>query len=127
MKEIKLPAKAENLPRINAFLKELGVGEVNAVMVSAEEIFINIASYAYKAEGDVLLCAEIQNGFLVMEFLDEGVAYNPLLAETPDVDLSSEKRTPGGLGIHIVRQMMDEVTYERRGNTNVLRLKKKLA
>ncbi|MEG2361666.1 MAG: ATP-binding protein, partial [Christensenella sp.] len=122
MKEIKLQAKTENLPRITAFLEKLGVGEQYAVMVSAEEIFINIASYAYDKEGYVTLRAGTQDGVFVMEFIDEGEAYNPLTVTAPDVALSAKQRTPGGLGIYIVRQMMDAVEYERRGNFNVLRL-----
>ncbi len=126
MKEIKLPAKAENLSRITAFLEELGAGDLYAVMVSAEEVFINIASYAYETEGEVTLRAGMRNGAFVMEFIDEGVAYDPLLAKIPDIELSADERTPGGLGIYIVREMMDVVEYERRGNTNVLRLSKKM-
>ncbi|MEF9987464.1 MAG: ATP-binding protein [Christensenella sp.] len=126
MKEIKLQAKTENLPRITAFLEKLGVGEQYAVMVSAEEIFINIASYAYKKEGDVTLRAGTQDGVFVMEFIDEGEAYNPLSVTAPNVALSAKQRKPGGLGIYIVRQMMDAVEYERRGNFNVLRLSKKM-
>ncbi|MEG0703388.1 MAG: hypothetical protein RR449_07440, partial [Christensenella sp.] len=75
MKEIKLQAKTENLPHITAFLEKLGVGEQYAVMVSAEEIFINIASYAYDKEGSVTLRAGTQDGVFVMEFIDEGEAY----------------------------------------------------
>ncbi len=126
MQEITLPAKAENLSRVNAFLQEMGVGDQYAVLIAAEEIFINIASYAYETEGDVTLRAQMQDGCFVMEFIDAGIAYDPLTATAPDVGLSASERTPGGLGIFIVRQSMDSVEYERRGNCNVLRMSKKM-
>ena len=89
--------------------------------------FSNIASYAYEGgEGK----AEIQifktDDEITLVFTDEGIAFDPLAKEDPDVTLSAEDRPIGGLGIFIVKKSMDDVSYKRENGKNVLTIKKKL-
>ena len=95
-----------------------------------EEIFVNIASYAYKDTegGDALVEADISGdpAALTIAFTDSGVPFDPLAKEDPDVTLSADERGIGGLGIYLVKKNMDDVKYERCGNKNVLTVKKVL-
>ena len=95
--------------------------------VALEEMFINVANYAYSPEkGDV--CIEIEssdnkNGVIVT-LTDSGVPYNPLEKPDPDITLSVAERQIGGLGIFMVKKSMDEVSYEYKNNQNIFKMKK---
>ena len=97
--------------------------------VALEEMFINVANYAYSPEkGDV--CIEIEssdnkNGVIVT-LTDSGVPYNPLEKPDPDTTLSSEERQIGGLGVFLVKKNMDDVTYEHKNGKNVLTMIKNI-
>lgn len=109
---------------INGLLEKNGWDELfmPAIDIAAEEIFVNIASYAYsddytgeryaRIECDV---DENRAGFI---FADAGMPYNPLEREDPDITLSAEERGIGGLGIYIVKQSMDEVSYSYENGEN---------
>lgn len=94
-----------------------------AILISAEEIFVNIASYAYpNGNGDVTVsvsCTNTPSGISVT-FADSGIPYDPLSQDEPDTSLDAEEREIGGLGIFLVRKRMDDVTYEYRDNQNLL-------
>ena len=97
--------------------------------VAVEEIFVNIASYAYGDEtGKVVLKIKIDNDpkKAVITFMDSGIPYDPLAKEDPDVTLSAEERQIGGLGIFMTKQFMDELEYEYTDGQNVLTLKKNI-
>lgn len=98
----------------------------NKVIMCVEEIFSNIAFYAYTSEmGKVeIKCGLDQesNQFYIV-FIDQGVQYNPLLKKDPNINLSAEERKIGGLGIFISKKFVDEIFYEYKNNQNCLTLK----
>ena len=89
--------------------------------ICAEEIFVNIASYAYgEAAGIARIDEEIQGSSISLCFQDQGQQYNPLAKEDPDTTLSAQEREIGGLGVFMVKNMMDSVAYEYRDGWNRL-------
>lgn len=91
--------------------------------LSAEEIFTNIASYAYPSgDGEIEVRFEVKDNKLIMDFIDQGTPYNPLENPDPDVDFPPESREQGGLGIFIVKNSVDEISYRYEENKNVLTL-----
>ena len=104
-------------------LPDDAVGRINVVF---DELLSNIISYGF--DDDELHEIDVHVSFdgrrLVIEIMDEGRPFNPFLQESPDTKLPLEERKIGGLGIHLVREMMDEVAYERRINQNLVRLAK---
>ncbi len=143
-KTFECEAKIENLNKATAFLEET-LEEVGCDMkqtmqltVALEEIFVNIAHYAYAktdsagniipdtGSGQVSLTLVAENGKVALKFEDEGVPYNPLEKDDPDVTLSVEEREIGGLGIFMVKKSMDDMYYEYKDGKNILTLMKKL-
>ena len=98
---------------------------ITQINIAIDEIYSNIVKYGYKDKtGTATVRLEHQhepNGILVT-FIDEGIPYNPLNAEEPDVTLSAEERSIGGLGIYMVKQSMDEIIYEYKDDKNILHL-----
>ena len=97
--------------------------------IAVEEIFVNIASYAYApGTGDVTVSAEVSGEppSAAIVFADSGVQYDPLAKEDPDVDLPVDERKIGGLGIFMTKQLMDDMRYEYRDGRNILTLIKHL-
>lgn len=134
MKELTVKATVENLAPVQDFITELL--EANGcdfktqmqIEVAVEEIFVNIASYAYApGTGDATIRAGVEENCLTIVFLDSGVPYDPLKKPDPDVTLSAEERQIGGLGIFMVKKSMDEMTYEYRDRQNTLTIKKSFA
>ena len=133
MKELTIEAKKENLTDVLAFVD--GVMEEEGcplkaqmkVDVAVEEIFVNIASYAYgEGVGPALIRAGKTAGdFFEITFVDEGVPYDPTAKEDPDVSLPAEERPIGGLGIFLAFRVMDEVKYEYAEGKNHLTLRKR--
>ena len=135
MKEITVKAVRENLAEVLSFIEaELEQADcpIKAQMqtgVAAEEIFVNIASYAYPdGAGSATVRMEItgEPKTAVITFIDSGIPYDPLAKPDPDVTLSAEERGIGGLGIFMTKKLMDEVTYAYKGGHNILTLKKQL-
>ncbi|MBO4228925.1 MAG: anti-sigma factor antagonist [Clostridia bacterium] len=133
--ELELEAVAENLPEVHTFVNErLEAADCppNARMqidVAVEEIFINIASYAYAPEkGKASVRVEIGQDPLTVTitFVDHGVPYDPLSREDPLLDVPASEREIGGLGIFLTKKLMDNVSYEYRDGKNILTLKKNL-
>lgn len=97
--------------------------------IIVEEIFINIANYAYASPpGKVRVAAGLTDdrSALVMMFIDEGTHYNPLTKEDPDVTAEAADRNIGGLGVLMVKKMSDRMTYNYQNGQNVLTITKKL-
>ncbi len=122
---------AEVLEFAEAFLEESGcpLRTQMQITVAVEEVFINIASYAYPdGKGMMTLRMEIKEDPQAVEmiFTDSGTPYDPLAKEDPDVTLSAEDRQIGGLGIFMFKKMMDDVRYEYRDGKNVLTLIKNI-
>ena len=135
MSELNIEAKTENLDKVLAFvdqhLEERGcaVQVQMQIDVAVEELFVNIAQYAYALGiGVATIRLEIQEDpfVVVITFIDNGIPYNPLAKEDPDITLSAEERPIGGLGIYMVKKSMDEVSYEYKDGQNILRIKKQL-
>lgn len=135
MKEMDIEAKVENLDDVLAFVDEQ-LQEYDCSMklqmqidIAVEEIFVNIAHYAYNPEvGPATIRVEIENEPLcvVLTFIDGGVPYDPLSKEDPDVVQKAQKSQIGGLGIFMVKKSMDDIAYEYREGHNILTLKKHL-
>ena len=135
MKELTLEAVAENIPAVTDFvnteLETLGCSfAVQAqIDIAIDELFGNIANYAYKpGTGPATVQVEIEDDpvSVIITFLDNGKAFNPLEREDPDITLPARKRKPGGLGIFMVRKTMDNIDYEYREGKNILRIRKKI-
>ena len=90
--------------------------------VVIDELLTNIISYAYPDDEthDISIKVELSADRLKVSMVDDGIPFNPLGIETPDTGLALEDRKIGGLGIHLVRKMMDRVSYRRRIDKNVI-------
>ena len=97
------------------------------ISVMVEEIFINIAHYAYDDfVGKATILIDFENDDVLITFIDEGKEFNPLAKEDPDISLNAENREIGGLGIYMVKKSMDDVTYKREDNKNILTIRKRI-
>ena len=95
----------------------------NKLDMCAEEIFANVAFYAYpEKQGIIDVTLNKSGNNIVFEFKDEGIEYNPLEKPDPDITLPPEDRPIGGLGIYMVKNLVDEIYYKRESNNNVLTL-----
>ena len=128
-----LDADCEKLDEVIGFvdgmMEQSGASakEIMKLDLAVEEIFVNIAKYAYGAEtGKVTISVSVSDREATIEFRDSGVPFNPLEKADPDVTLSAEERNIGGLGIYLVKKNTDGVTYQYQDNQNVLTLKKLL-
>lgn len=95
--------------------------------VSIEEIFVNIASYAYSdnANASAEIGVEASANQITVVFEDSGIPFDPLAKADPDITLSAEERGIGGLGIFMVKKFMDDVSYQRVDDKNILTILKK--
>lgn len=93
-----------------------------------EELVVNVVNYAYGEGGDGPLEITVDNSeeAIVITLTDQGMPFNPLQQEAPDTSLDAEERPVGGLGIFLVRQMMDNVGYRYEAGRNVLTVVKKI-
>lgn len=93
-----------------------------------EELVVNVVNYAYGEGGDGPLDITVENrdNAIVITLTDQGVPFNPLEQEAPDTDLPPEDRPIGGLGIFLVREMMDNVSYRYEDGRNILTVGKGL-
>lgn len=90
-------------------------------LVAIEEIFVNVANYAYPGtEGEVDVNLVIEAGKACVTFTDSGIAFDPIAKVDPDINASVEDRPIGGLGIYIVKKSMDGIEYERKDGKNIL-------
>ena len=131
-REITVDAKLENQPSLTQFVEEvlepLG-GSMKSQMqidVAIDEIFSNIVKFSGASQ--VTLTVETCKSHLMarLSFIDGGSPYDPTSASDPDVTLSAEERSIGGLGVFIVKKTMDDVAYRRDGDRNILTITKKL-
>lgn len=135
MKELTIEAKVENAECaaefVNAELEALDcpMKIQMQIAVAVDEIFSNVAYYAYAPKtGPITIRVERADdpARVILTFTDSGKSYDPLQAADPDVGLNAEERKIGGLGIFLVKKMMDAVRYARRDGQNVLRIEKRL-
>lgn len=133
--ELEIEAVKENLGKVISFIErnlesvDCGPKASMQICMAAEEIFVNIANYAYAPDkGRAKVSVEITDDPLtvVITFVDNGKHYDPLAKEDPDVTLSASDRPIGGLGVFLVKQTMDDVEYEYKDGKNILKLKKNI-
>ena len=133
-KSIVLANDISEISRLYEFIEELGndfslspdiVFNLNLVL---EEAVVNIINYAYPKEEheSIYLSAKMHEGSIVLVLTDTGKEFDPTAAPEADVTLSADERQIGGLGIFLIRQIMNDVKYERIEGKNVLTLEKKL-
>lgn len=131
--EIKLTNQLSEIERVNQTLTEFGKRHglapeiVHDFSLALEEIFTNIVSYGYAddREHEIRVRLSAQPGEVSAEVEDDGQPFNPLEAPEPDMAKPLEERTIGGLGIHLVRRLMDGLEYTRHGERNFFTIKKK--
>ena len=129
------PAKTESLPDVLGFVEETLEGFAcpmkiqTAVCVAIEEVFVNIAHYAYPdSVGDMTLSIGFDEESRVITFrmADRGIPFDPLKKPDPDITLSAEAREIGGLGIFIAKKTMDSLHYAYENSENILTMIKKI-
>ena len=117
---------------VAAFVKEHGIApdEASRIFILLEELITNLMKYGYPDRpecGRAEIVLALNDGRLEIEFIDDGCAFDPLKAPPPNLEGPLETRTPGGLGLHILRSLTDEAHYERRNGNNVIRLTRVVA
>ena len=133
-KSLVLPCDLQEVPRLNAFVEEVcqsvGFDEITSmdIKVAVEEAVANVMKYAYPPgqQRDVTIEAASNELRLKFTIIDCGKPFDPTVQSEVDTTLSANERKIGGLGIHIIRQNMDSINYERIDNLNVLTLRKKI-
>ncbi|MBO7069405.1 MAG: ATP-binding protein [Bacteroidaceae bacterium] len=104
--------------------------EATAVNVglAVEEAVVNVMRYAYPegTKGEIRVTASVCDGKLTFQISDDGKPFDPTAAEGPDITLSAQQRPIGGLGIFLMRQYMDAMSYKRMNDCNILFLAKNL-
>ena len=129
MKELTINATVENIPEVTAFVDEqlealdCPIKAQMQIDIAIDELFGNIAHYAYNPEiGQATVRVEVVEEPLsvVITFIDNGVPYDPLAKEDPDITLSAEEREVGGLGIFMVKKMASDISYAYEDESNVL-------
>ncbi len=134
-KKLTIPAKTEELHKVQAFVRafledvDVSVKASTQLDIIVEEIFVNIAYYAYAPnEGNATIMVDfVDDGRISITFSDTGIPYNPLANEDPDVTLSATERRIGGLGIFMTKKFAEELHYEYKDGANVLTIVKALS
>lgn len=135
MDKLELDATIENLPKVLEFIDskleelECSMKIQMQIDVSVEELFVNIANYAYKdgvGKAEIHIDATENPKSIEITLIDAGVPYDPLAKEDPDITLSAEERSIGGLGIFMVKKNMDDVTYQYLDGKNITKISKLL-
>ena len=135
MKDITVDATLDNLEVVQNFVSEeletqgCSMKVMMQIEIAVEEIYVNIVHYAYNPEiGKATIRCEVTDDPMqvIIQFLDSGVPFDPLAKKDADITLSAEEREIGGLGIFMVKQSMDEVSYEYTEGKNVLTIRKVL-
>lgn len=134
-KRITVEAKLNNLSKVNdfveTFLQELECSPKVQMQLElvVEEIFSNIANYAYGDEaGNVIIEGKLEDDAAKfrLRFMDKGTPYNPLEQPEPDVNKGIDERPIGGLGIFLVKKNVDDITYQHEDGQNILTIVKTL-
>ncbi len=100
----------------------------NQINLAIEEAFTNVINYAYEDQNrhDIEVIFDRYPEKIEMTIIDDGREYNPTRNEDPDTGLSIQERPIGGLGIFLIKKLMDKVEYQRKENKNYLKLTKNL-
>lgn len=133
-RSITLPNDVAEVPVLAEFVEEvceeagMDMSTTMQLNLAIEEAVVNVMDYAYPAgeKGEVVVDAVVNDGLLQIVIRDHGTPFDPTAKGDVDTTLSAEERNIGGLGIHLIRTIMDTVSYERVGDSNVLTLTKKI-
>ena len=133
-KQIILQNDVQQVPRLAEFIDEvcetagLDMATTMKLNLAIEEAVVNVMNYAYPqgTVGDINIEVQVDNNQLEFIISDSGTPFDPTTKAEVDTTLSAEERTIGGLGIHLVRNIMDSINYERVNGKNILALIKKL-
>jgi len=130
MNEFFIEAKLENIDTLLDFVNTQ-IGDCltkirHQIGIAVDEVFSNIAYYAYHPGTGFVTVRVAVDEYITIEFIDSGVAYDPLGAADPDTSLAVEEREAGGLGIFLVKNMMDSVEYRHEEGKNILTIRKRL-
>jgi anti-sigma regulatory factor (Ser/Thr protein kinase) len=135
MKELTIAATVQNIETVTDFVNEqlealdCPMKAQMQIDIAIDELFGNIAHYAYNPDvGDATVRVEVIEEPLsvIITFIDGGVPYDPLASADPDITLSAEERKIGGLGIYMVKHIMDAVEYKYEDGRNIIRITKKI-
>ena len=135
MKELTITATIENIATVTAFVDEqlealnCPIKAQMQIDIAIDELFGNIAHYAYNPDvGEATVRVEVQEDpmAVIITFIDNGVAYDPLKQADPDTSLSAEARQIGGLGIFMVKKSMDKISYRYNEGQNILTIVKNI-
>ena len=129
MNELLIEATLENIDTviefINERLEDCTPKTQRQIEIAVDEIFSNIARYAYNPDvGNATVRVAVGDD-ITIEFEDSGTNYDPLSKDDPDVSLPPKQRKAGGLGVFMVKNIMDSVEYRREGDKNILTVRKK--
>lgn len=130
---LRIPAKLEGMDLILSFVSFLldshgcSPQARTQLRMAVEELYVNVTLYAYPdQDGWAEIRGSVKDGTATFVLIDGGTPFNPLEKDDPDIMLSGEERGIGGLGIFMVKTMVDEVAYEYRDSCNQLTLHKQL-
>ena len=135
VEQLTIDAKTDNLEQVLDFVNEqIELCECSMkvqiqIDIAVEEIFVNIANYAYQDKvGKAQVKIEITEDpiSIFITFIDSGVPYDPLAKEDPNTTLKAEDRDIGGLGIFMVKKSMDNVSYQYKNGQNMLTIEKSI-
>ena len=135
MKEMTVEATVENIAAVTDFVDgeleklDCSMKAEIQINVAIDELFGNIAHYAYDSEtGPATVRVEVEEDpvAVIITFIDNGKPYDPLSTAEPDVTLSAEERAVGGLGVFLVKKTMDDISYEYKDGQNILRIRKNM-
>ena len=131
MKELIVSAVREKLSEVQEFvedfLQKAGFQnkQIIQINIAVEEIYINIASYSYNPDvGLVTISCTNKGDKVIIEFADSGRQYNPLARQDPDVSKPWAERDIGGLGVFMVKKLMDQISYRYENGRNILIIEK---
>ncbi len=134
-KKIKVKSRTENLGKIRDFLSEISEAagfdkkKREEIVLAADEACTNIIKHAYEFDTDkeIEITAIFKEGELTIIFKDTGKKFHPQSVEPPDLETKLKKRKSGGLGVHLIKTLMDNVEYDfSNPELNILKLVKKL-
>jgi serine/threonine-protein kinase RsbW len=131
---IRLPVDLKEIERLNRIVRQFGdLHEVPsralyAINLALDEVVTNVITHGFENASGQELIAHLtaREGEVTTEVTDKGRAFNPLEAPPPDLTATLGERALGGLGVHLVRSLMDRVEYRREGEKNVLTLRKRI-
>ena len=135
MKELTIEATLENITAVTDFVNgqledyDCPLKAQMQIDIAIDELFSNIARYAYDPEtGPATVQVEVQEDpmAVIITFIDHGKPYDPLSGKDPDLTIPLEERKEGGLGVFLVKKVMDDVRYEYKEGRNILRIRKNI-